>query len=300
MKTPVFEKIVWAVDILEPPEFQQNARFILGALTREMPASVFPVHVQCYSFPKAEKPAIYDEAYSALAEKRLKQLKESLDIVGLQNGDLLADRKGTTRSSVEQLIKYAKEKNADVIVVSTHSHGAVAKLFLGSFAETLLLQSDISVISVNPKTKVRETISKVLFPTTFDKKYISAFEKTLDLCSALGAGLTAFYKFPQIPFIEMSPELFEWQEEDAAILENDIRLYRDKALAKNVPLEVRIEPKPGDVANEIATYAGNHGFDLIAMVSQPSDDRGLQIGSICRKVVRSAPCPVWTFKLGAQ
>lgn len=297
MKTPFFKRIVWAVDTLEGAEFQTNAQFILGSLTRETSAIIYPVHVQSCTYPKTKQLGLYEEAYAALAEKRLKELKENSDLIGLQNGELLINQKSTTRFAVETLLKYAEQKEADAIVVATHSHSAVTKFFLGSFAETLLLQSDIPVITVNPKTKVREKISKVLFPTTFEKKFLPAFEKVLDLCSALDATLTAFYNFPHVAFFEMTPELIEWRDEAAAALENDINLFREKAHSRNVSLDVRIESKPADVASEVTSYAEERSIDLIAIASQTSDSYGPRAGSLCRRVVRSAVCPVWCFKL---
>lgn len=295
MMKPIFKKIIWAVDTMEPVEFQTNAQSILGALAREMDAEIYPVHIYSYLMPNSDPASNYEQAYLALSEKRLAELKDS-DVPQMKAGKVLIERDATVRAAVNRLLSYSEEEGADGIVVATHSHGIVTKFFLGSFAETLLLQSDIPVITVNPKTKVREKISKVLFPTPFYEKFRAGFEKTLELCAALGSSLTVLYKEPFIPMLDGSPELFRWLNEEADRRKREADRYRDLAEVRNVPIEVRIDSRPGNVADEISSYAKAHNCDLIAMVSQTSQFEGPRVGSVCRKVVRTAPCPVWTFK----
>jgi nucleotide-binding universal stress UspA family protein len=57
-----------------------------------------------------------------------------------------------------------------------------------------------------------------------------------------------------------------------------------------------MDPQPGNVAEAIEDYASKYNFDLIAMVSQTLDTDVPRVGSVCRKVVRGAQCPVWTIK----
>lgn len=286
MKTPI-KKIVWAVDALEQPGLQQNTYFLLGALARETGAEIFPVHI--LTFP-------YQEAALALAEKRLKSLSEDADIAQIRPGKIFIDRTNLRRNAVALVHEYALDKQADVIVAATHSRGALSRLFLGSFAETLLLQSEIPVITVNPGTQVRERISNVLFPTTFDKKFRAGFQRTVQLCAALDARLTVYYKEPFIPMMEVSQELVDVLAEMDRDRKAEAKLWQDWAQRQHVPMETRMDIVPGDVAKEIEAYARSHNMDLIVMVSETTDLDAPRVGSLCRKVVRQAHCPVWTMK----
>jgi nucleotide-binding universal stress UspA family protein len=296
MQSPFFSKIVWAIDTMEPGDFQKNARFILGSLVRKTSANVYPVHVLNFPYASSGEAETYEEAYLALAEKRLKKLPEEADLPQIQTGKVLVNRTGSLRHAVELVLEYALQKEADAIVVSTHSRGTVSRLFMGSFAENILLQSEIPVITVNPQTTIRESVSKVLFPTTFSKQFRTGFQKTVQLCAILNVGLTLFYKEPFIPMVETFPEFNKVLEQEARKRREEADRWRDWAKQYNVPIEIRMDTNPGNVAEEIEAFASKNNFDLIAMVSQTLDSDIPRVGSICRKVVRSAHCPVWTIK----
>lgn len=296
MKSSVFKNLVWAVDTMEPEEFQRNAQFILGSLTRETSCAVWPVHVLTFPFANPKGTTSYEQAYLALSEKRLAGLKNCSDVPEMKTGQVIVNRDGDLRSSVRLVIEYAQDRKADAIVVSTHSRGAVANLFMGSFAETLLLTCPIPVITVNPQSKVREKISKVLFPTNFGDDSKPAFQKTVELCSTLDANLCAYYREPFIPMMEPSFEFFRYLEEEHENRKLRAGWFREFALNARVPLEIYMDSKPGNVADEISSFASSHNFDLIALVSQTNSNEGPRLGSTCRRVVRHSACPVWTIK----
>lgn len=301
MKKSPLSKIIWAVDTMEPKEFQKNAQFLIGALTRKAQAAVYPAHVLSFPYVKAGEPTDYEEAYLALAEKKLRNLPAESDNPQIQDGVVLIDKQGSVRDAVQLLLDYAKKKIAEAIVVSTHSRDAISRLFMGSFAETILLQSDLPVITVNPKTKVRESISKVLFPTTFSKEFRAGFQEAVRLCAALGTGrLTLLYQEPLIPMVGASHEFFEILEKENQARRYESNLWRDWAQKHGVHIEVHMDNVPNNVAEAIEDYATKHNFDLIVMISETKDADGPRVGSICRKVVRSAECPVWTMKTTKQ
>jgi nucleotide-binding universal stress UspA family protein len=298
MKKQFFNRIIWAVDTLEPVEFQRNALFVIGALTRESDAQIYPVHVLSFPYVNSTVGSDFTEAYLALAEKRLKELGERSDLPNMHKGKVLFDNDGSTRKSVEHLLEYAFEKDADAVVASTHSRGAVSRLFMGSFAETLLLKSEIPVITVNPRTRVRERISKILYPTAFYEESRAGFERAVELSSFLGAGLTLYYKEPYIPLFEPSAELYKALDRQATEREQEANRCREWAKQFHVPLEIHMDKQPGNVAESIVSFASDHNFDLIAMVSETNDFEGPRVGAVCRNVVRAAECPVWTMKTG--
>lgn len=299
MKSPRLKRIIWAVDAMEPREFQKSAELVIKGLTQGSKGEIYPVHVLCFPFEKSGEEAVpsnYEQAYLALAEKRLSELAHSFESPHLQKPRIFVDYKGSIRTSVEMLLDFALSKKADAIVVSTHSHGAVSKFFLGSFAETLLLQSDIPVITVNPQTHVRKSISRVLFPTSFQKRFRGGFEAAIELCASLGADLTLFYKETFVPAVKFSPELLKFLDEESVSRLHEINRCHEWARQHKVKLNIHEDTLPGNVAEAIQNFASQTKFDLIAMVSQTDDFKGPRVGSVCRKVVRNAHVPVWTFK----
>nr|HMN69979.1 hypothetical protein [Bdellovibrionales bacterium] len=116
MKSMFFRKIVWAVDALEESENQKNVLYALGALTRPTQAAVEPVYIATtpYVRAKATPPADIEQAFTALAEKRLAELVRKSDIPTMTSGKILVNRKGLLRSEVQSLIDHAKEGDADL------------------------------------------------------------------------------------------------------------------------------------------------------------------------------------------
>jgi nucleotide-binding universal stress UspA family protein len=50
--------------------------------------------------------------------------------------------------AVDQILKTAKERNADLIVLGTHGRKGLARLFIGSVAEGVLRRADVPVLVV--------------------------------------------------------------------------------------------------------------------------------------------------------
>jgi len=48
----------------------------------------------------------------------------------------------------EQIIRYAREENVDLIVIGTHGHSALASMLLGSVAEKVIRKAPCAVLSM--------------------------------------------------------------------------------------------------------------------------------------------------------
>ena len=56
-----------------------------------------------------------------------------------------------SRSPADEIVKYAKEVHADVIVVGTHGRGGVSRLLMGSVAEHVVRNAPCPVLVVRPR-----------------------------------------------------------------------------------------------------------------------------------------------------
>lgn len=291
MKFKNINKIVWAIDIVEPSENYQNALFTIGSLSRATSAQIFPVYV--LSHPNSTLPLLARLEY---AEKRMQTIVRTSDMPKMSEGKVIPNPTDSTRAAVDLLIRYAIEKQADAIVVATHARTALSTYFVGSFAETVLLQSTIPVITVNPRTKVRERISKILFPTSLDERFRIGFEQTIALAKKLDAEVTIFYKTPFYPLTELSPETYELFEDEFKRLKANAKEWVSWAERQHVPVKVHLDRQTGVVADELVDFAAKGNFDLIAFVSQTEMFEAPRVGSLCRKTVKTSPCPVWIFR----
>jgi nucleotide-binding universal stress UspA family protein len=299
MKSIFFQKIIWPVDVLDDPKNQKEVMYSLGALTRPTEAKIEPVYVlgPPYAQVGADVSANIEQAYYALAEKRLHELADRFDMPNMAQGKVLVNRMGTVRKDVRALLDYAKQTDADLIVVATHARRGLARMILGSFTETLVLNSTIPVVTVNPEAKARERISSILLPTTFDTHLRPSFERIVEFAKILGASLTLFYKEPDIPFKAMSLEIYRYLDAELLKKKSTAKQWQDWSNEYGVPTQLIIDQQPGHPIQAIEQLAIETNCDLIAIPTQTDPVSDAVSGSIARGIMRTAPCPVWVSKV---
>ena len=79
------------------------------------------------------------ETWEADAQKRLD---------GLELGDVGGERVTKVGQPNNEIIRYAKSKNSDLIVIGTHGRGAIEHMLLGSVAEKVVRTAPCPVLTV--------------------------------------------------------------------------------------------------------------------------------------------------------
>lgn len=88
-----------------------------------------------------------NEAHRQSAEKQLEKLAAERFAEGIGCDAVILFGKPFV-----EILKYAKEKNADLIVMATHGRGAISHLLLGSTAEKVVRKATCPVLTVkHPK-----------------------------------------------------------------------------------------------------------------------------------------------------
>lgn len=295
--------IVWAVDALSDEfEIQKRTAQMLRALSTRKETKIEPVYV--HSARLARLPAEvflppHADVKSSI-EKNLSNWLATLDVPNLLPLKVLQQDDISLRSQVITLVSYAKEKGANFIATSTTAKKGTDRLFLGSFAETLFLQSELSTLVINPTSRISEKVAGILFPTDFEDGASDAFLQTLALARDLGAKLTVFHKADLIPvglyrYVSM-PSYTRYLDDEVAKLEVQAMDWARRAEKMGVALQILIEKERGDVASAIIHTAEGASIDLIAMAPQKGPLGAAILGSATRNVVRNAPCPVWIIR----
>lgn len=116
-------------------------------------AELLVVHVLTPMMPMAGdgylSPKVYEEVEAttrAAAQKQLASLLGKARAAGVRVKALLAD--GVPH---EQIVRLARSRGADVVVVGTHGRTGLAKFFLGSVAGRVVAASPIPVLTVRGK-----------------------------------------------------------------------------------------------------------------------------------------------------
>lgn len=302
MRNPI-EKVVWAIDAFEEPDDKvwKNCIKVIRGLTRTGRLQIFPVHVAIpasssyHYFTAAD---LHNDALTALREK-----VDHLNLPGPVKPKVIVGQDYTTTGDVKALNKYAKDEvHADLILIGSHGRSGVSRFFIGSFAESLLLHSELPLIIVGGATKFVGSFNHILFPTDFSESAEIAFDHVLPLSRQFGARITIMHVVNQAstsPILIMTAK--KRHELQAALKQekDTMRAHAEKlaAVAKShgVKADVLIRTSKAPISETVRSTAKALEVSLIAMAAHSGMLSATFAGSTARQVIRSASCPVWLF-----
>ncbi|MGE9267832.1 MAG: universal stress protein [Verrucomicrobiales bacterium] len=142
------KKILVAIDF---SDVSARVLHMAGDLARTQGAELHLVHVMepeptysAYGFTGDDLPAMRE--YHEEARKRARRAldKRVADVGG---GVVVRERLLDGRP-VDEILEHATQEKIDLIIVGSHGHGAIASLFLGSVAESLVRRAKFPVLVV--------------------------------------------------------------------------------------------------------------------------------------------------------
>lgn len=292
-------KIIWALDPFET-DIPAPAHLIAALGGAAAHAKIEPVYVLGTDELGLPVPVAEDAMIRKLARVRLP---------GLQTPRVVTYDGGTVGAGVNALLKHAKANGADLIITGTHSRKGLPRLFLGSFAETLLLRSQIPVLVTHPKSskdagKRKGSIRKIVFPSDLGPGSRRSFHRALALARACHARLVLVHGIPHPvePLIQSGTTLlgggwlpsteFITRAEEAA--RKTLKHWVNEALQAGVKATFTIQTAPLPVRDIVLSAARK--ADLIAMSAESGPMATALVGSVTRQVVREAQCPVWVVR----
>ncbi|MEO5970192.1 MAG: universal stress protein [Bdellovibrionia bacterium] len=302
------KKIIWAIDVFEDDKVSRlNLISTLKHLSSQRPVSIEPVYVltPTDSESNTEETELWIQHYRPSAEKVLKGVIDEISIEGLLPPVVITHSRPNREQTVKALINYAEDSNADCIIIGTHARQGLTRLFLGSFAETLLLYAKTPVLVVGPNA-VRTQINHILFATDLSDKAHLIFENVLKIAIDLKAKITIFHSLnlSLSPLLQSGVSLMGggWvtppdfmgpaETEKQKLAEKWIALALEKGIIANYSLSMG----EGSASQAILKDAELKSVGLIALAAESGAAEAAIIGSITRQVVREASCPVWVMR----
>jgi nucleotide-binding universal stress UspA family protein len=315
--TRSIHKIVWSVDPFQAPDdiiWSQSVE-ALRVLARTTKAQIHPVGV--YTLPSAiidyghlsiPTPVELPKNLSFAAARRLKETLLGLRLPNLMKPKLITTPTHTsTTGAAMALSNYAHKKlNADLILLGTHGRSGVPRYFIGSFAESIILKSQVPLFVVGASSQVSaSSFDHILFPTDFDDCAMLIFQEVLKLAKQLKARVTIVHIIEQyqdelalIANARVRPMLHSALTSKIISERRNIYLNLGRKLmnqAENQGVDVdcviRVSNKP--IGEAIRLVARQLSVSFIGMAAHSGAIRAALTGSTARQVVRSAPCPVW-------
>lgn len=295
------KKIIWAVDPFhEAPKEQLRAAKAIQYLFEKTPIIVQPVSMLLSGRYNPEE-RVFLEDWEDLQEgalKNLEKLLRNLKLEGLQRPRLEKQTGTSISRSVLGLLDLALEEEADFIVVSSHARKGAARWILGSFAETLVLESPIPVLVINPKVNPTSRLRNILFPTDFSEASRQVYEDVVKMAKRLDCKILLFHKiqylYPSFGYPFVVPPVSKDSIQN--YIDNDKSLAEDwvrSAKMNGVVTKAHISSKTGYAVDDIVKAAKKLGTSgMIAMASQSGRLSTVLLGSLTRQVLRHSPCPV--------
>ena len=193
------------------------------------------------------------------------------------------------------ILQYVIEHDIDLVVMGTHGRHGLRRVVLGSVAEEVVRRAPCPVFTVNRCANVSSGIRRIVAPVDASAPAREAARYAKALATLYGARLDLLYVIDvatrpeaHIPFVGPFEGigLGARQRAQAAL-----QSFADELGADGVKVEVGM-PVP-----DILDVAKRTGADLLVLGSHGrSGMERLLLGSVAERVIRQAPCPVFTVK----
>jgi nucleotide-binding universal stress UspA family protein len=186
------------------------------------------------------------------------------------------------------LLRFIQATLPDLIVMGTHSRGAMNAFFLGSVAQEVLRHAGRPVLAVGPGCAApARGYARIVLPTDLSEASREAFPIAVLLARAFEARVTALHAVPR----PLLTALADNPHALAAAVPSTSALAEFVAGLGDVRVTPRVEQ--GQAWDRIVAVAREEKADLIVMATRGADSLGDRIlGSQTERVIRHAECPV--------
>lgn len=242
------------------------------------------------------------------------------DVIDIRTDDVLADLHGTlptddapegAPATVQQhtithpspahgILVYAAEHDIDVIVMGTHGRRGISRAVMGSVAEEVVRHAECPVLTI--RTRDNETavpyFNHIVVPVDFSSHMPALLRHAEALAAAYDVPLHILHVIERI----VLPTAYGIQPPELDL--SSMRVAAREAISPYVErleahgLEVHTHFRDGYPATEILDAAlANSGAPLLVLATHGRTGlKRLLLGSVAEKVIRRAPCPVFTVK----
>lgn len=208
---------------------------------------------------------------------------------------------------VDALLEQAQTITADLIVMTTHGRGPLARFWLGSIADKFVRHTRTPTLLVRPTEAAADFtttpfIRNILIPMDGSKVAEQILEPAMRLGRLEGADYTLLMVLDAIEDIAglAGERAFEipspWKAEFVhARGEAYLREIADRFRARSMRVHIKMI-QHGSAAETILDFAKNHGNPVIALATRGHGGlQRLMFGSVADKVIRGATMPVLVF-----
>ncbi|MEL6822649.1 MAG: universal stress protein [Calditrichota bacterium] len=211
-----------------------------------------------------------------------------------KHGVLLTSEVRRGFSAAEEVLQYAEEVAADLIVMGTHGRTGIKRWFYGSVSERVVRLSPHPVITVHKNTGLPDH-GKILVPVDFS----DSSQKAALAGSQLAKELNLTPVFMHVVEYEIHPAFYSVNVASAFVVDENFEKRVTDRLKEFVNFEGEAVylVKEGRAWNEIVEYARSEEVALITMGTRGLTGLDhLLIGSTAERVARFSEKPVLSIR----
>jgi len=291
-------KALWA---FEP--FHQDNRRIKGmyGLLKQIVGS--PSNIEA-GFVVTRKEPVLNQAFDVPFDKRFSHYPRELTRNALRKAGVAIENKKihivdfptfSDTQAVDRFLALAKARGSGLISLYTHARHGFFRFTLGSFAETAIHRSQVSLLLVNPKTEFSSRLKHILFASDFSSASKAHLDRVIEICKRTKSGLTVLHQTEMIykwSLDESSPEVHAYRKK----VDRMKTWTEEKCQRAGIDAQVVIHSEFQPTTELILKVANRSKADLIVVCSKAGRAAALMGGSITRQVVRRSKQPVLILK----
>ena len=263
-------------------------------------AELFLLHVVPW-IPVPLEGSFDPQTYQRLMDEGRKEALAGLD--QLTRGEAASGLRVTARvedgPAASRILAVADREGADLVVLGTHGRTGLNRLLVGSVAEQVVQLASHPVVTARPLPgppgPPGRPIGRIVYPTDFSPASRRAWPWARALAEASGAEIDLLHVLLEVvPDRHVDPAFLARASE---AIEEDARKSADQFLeGAGLPRErVHVHLVHGVEAEQIVHWAQARSADLVVMGTHGRTGLlRLALGSVTRRVLHAAPCPVLT------
>lgn len=231
-----------------------------------------------------------DERFTLYPKSLIQQIFKKNNIaIDSESINVINKNTFSTSTAVSEVVKLAKKNKTDLLALMTKNKSTMHQLFIGSFAEQLLLQSPIDLFVFNPSNKVDYKIKKIFYACDMTGSYLKDLKKVILYAKHFQAELIVFHQSRYFS----NAALFEQTAQVNQVKNNELAEKISKELsAAKIRGQVVIGTKLRSTYDYILTECKKHKADLIITRTKESKIGSFFGGSVVRQIVRLSKKPV--------
>lgn len=293
--------------VLYPTDFSRCANQALSRalqLAKQYDAELHMLHAMVLHQDDPHNPAHHipniEEINARLEQIAAEQMESVVKAYQADTLDIQkVQKRGLTPSEV--ILEYAAENDIDLIVMGTHGRRGARHFILGSVAEKVVRLAKCSVLTIREMEDPERIgpIKQILVPVDFSKFSETALSCAKELAQPSKAKLQLLHVVEETVhpafYVTGKTSIFEFIPDIKAKSEEAMKKLLVETPGPKVDADFQVIE--GRAARDISDFAEANDSDLIVISTHGLT--GLEhflLGSVTEKVVRTAPCPVFTVK----